>query len=264
MLISASELLHRVNVQAAFVREGGEADVRRTNVMRHIGEFIHEMGELAEVRQINAEQDAHLDLEVRHDGDEVAVPDAFTVAIDGALHLAGSRTHSSECIGHADAAVVMRVNAHGLAEMGDGLLRDLFDEFRQGSAIRFAEHHEVCAGIGSGFDGLERVIGIFAEAVEEVLGIIQHLATVLFEVSDRIRDHREVFLQSDLEDFRDMQRPGFAHDGHGGRFRIQKHFDLRIVLDLHFPTAGHAKGGDPGGFPGALRGFFKESGVLGV
>jgi hypothetical protein len=58
--------------------------------------------------------------------------------------------------------------------------------------------------------------------------------------------------------------PSFADDGDGGRFGVEQHLDLRIVLDLHLAAAGHAKGGDLRGLPGALGGFLEEGGVLGV
>ena len=264
VLVGAGQLLHGVHMQSTFVREGSEADVGRTDVMRHVGELVHEVGEFAQAGEIEAEVDAHLDLQGGHDGDEVAVSDAFAVAVDRALHLAGTGAHGGQRIRHADAAVIVRVDAHGLAEIGDDLAGDVLDELGQSAAVCLAKDDEIGTGICGGLDGFERVFGVFFEAVEEVLGVVEHLAAVLLQVGDRISDHGEVFLESDLEDLGDVERPGLADDGDDGRLRIEEHFDLGIVLDLHFAATGHAKGGDLGVFPGALGGFLKEGRVFRV
>ena len=264
VLIGACQLLHGVHVQPALVGEGGHADVWGADVMLHVGQFIHEVGEVAQLGQVDAEIDAHLDLQVGHHGDEITIPHAFAVAVDGALHLVGTGAHGGQGIGDADAAIIVGVDAHGLAQEGDDLASDFFDKLRQGTAIGFAQHNQISTGIAGGLDGLERVLGIFAEAVEKVLGIVQHLATVLLQVGNGVGDHREVFLQGDLEDLGDVQGPGLAHDGDGRRLRIEQHLHLGVFFDLHLATAGHAEGGDFGRFPGPFGGLLEEGGVLGV
>ncbi len=166
-------------MQPALVREGGDADIRRADVVRHVGQFIDEVRQLAQASEIEAEVDAHLELEIRHHGDQVAVPHALAVAIDRALHLAGSGAHGCEGIRHADTAVVVSVDADRLAEMGDDFRCDLADELRQCTAVRLAQHDEIRACILRGLHGLERVLRVFLEAVEEVLRIVEHLAAML-------------------------------------------------------------------------------------
>jgi hypothetical protein len=69
----------------------------------------------------------------------------------------------------------------GPAEMGDHLARDLLHELRQRAAVGLAQHHQVGARIHRGFDGAQGVFRILAEAVKEVLRIVEHLAAVLFQ-----------------------------------------------------------------------------------
>jgi ketopantoate hydroxymethyltransferase len=78
------------------------------------------------------------------------------------------------------------------------------------AAVCLAQHDEVRAGILRGFDGFERVFGVFLEAVEKVFRIVEHLAAVLLQIGNGVGDHGQVFLQRDLENFRDMQRPKFC------------------------------------------------------
>ena len=59
MLVSSRELLHRVDVQAALVRERSHAHIRRADVVRDVGHFIHKMREVAQLREIDADIDAH-------------------------------------------------------------------------------------------------------------------------------------------------------------------------------------------------------------
>jgi hypothetical protein len=107
--------------------------------VRHVGQFIDKVCEVTQAGEVDAEVDAHLDLKIGHDGDEVAVPHTLAVAVDRALHLAGAGTHSGQRIGDADAAVIVRVDAHRFAEMSDDLAGCLFDELRQ-CAPPFVSH----------------------------------------------------------------------------------------------------------------------------
>ena len=47
------------------------------------------------------------------------------------------------------------------------------------AAVGVAEHDQPRPGLGRGLDGLQRVVGIRLPAVEEVLGVEDHLAAVL-------------------------------------------------------------------------------------
>ena len=118
------------------MRERGEADIRRTDVVRHVGELVHEVRQLAQACEIETKRDAHLDLKRGHDRREVAVPHALTVAVDRALDLIGSGAHGGQSIGDTDAAVIVRVDADWTAEVGNDLACRLFNELRQRAAVR--------------------------------------------------------------------------------------------------------------------------------
>ena len=264
VLVSARELLHRMHMEPALVRESRRAHIRRADVVRHIRQFVHEMREVAQPGEIEPEVEAHLELEIRHDRREVAVAHALAVAIDRPLHLHRAGTHRGKRIGHAHAAVIVRVDAHGLTEFGDDLARHPFDKIRQVSAIRFAKHDQVRTGIARRFHRAQRVVRIFLVAVEKMFGVVEHLAPVLFQMRHGVRDHREIFLERDVENLGHMQRPRLADDGHGGRLRIEEHLHLRVVLHAHLAAPGHAKGGDLRVLPSAFRRLLKERRVLRV
>ena len=230
--------------------------------MRDVREFIDEICQLAQPGEVEPERDAHLELEIRHHGREVAVPNALAVSVDGALHLHRAGVHGGERIGHADAAVVVRVDADGLAERGDDIAGRALDELGQTPAIRLAEHDEIGTRVVRRLHGFQRIRRIFPVAVEKVLGVIEHLAALRLEVTHGVGDHREVFLERDLEDLGDMQRPRLADDRHRGRLRIEEHLHLRIVFDPHLAAARHAECGDLRVLPSALRRLLEECGVL--
>lgn len=94
--------------------------------------------------------------------------------------------------------------------------------------------------------------------------IIEHLAPVPLEMRDGVGNHGEILLKADLKHLEDVERPGLAHDGHGGRFCIQQQLHLGVVLNLHLAAACHPKRGDSGVFPGTAGSLRKEGGVLRV
>ena len=244
VLVAAREFLHGVDVLPAFVGEGGGADERRADVVRDVREFVDEEGELAQFHEVGDDGDAELELEIRDDGDEVAVSDAFTVAIDRALHLHGPRAHGGECVGDSDAGVVVRVDADAGAEHGHDFAGDFLDFIGQAAAVRVAQNDEVRAGIARGGDGAQRVIVIRFERVEKMLGIVEHFAPVFFQIRDCVGDHREVFLERDAEDFGDVQRGSFPDDADHRRLRVEQQLYLRIFFHGDFAASRRAKCGD--------------------
>ena len=262
MLVGARQLLHGVDVQTAFVRERRHSHVGRADIVRHVGQLIHKMGQISESGQIQAEIDAHLQLQIRHRGGQVAVAHALAIAVDRPLHLHRSRADGRESVGDSDPAIVVRVDSHGNSQRGDHRARGLLHEIREASAVGFAEDDEIRAGFVRGFYGLERIFGILPVAVEKMFGVVQHLAPVRLQMANRIGDHREVFLQRDLKDLRDVQRPRLADDRHGRRPGVEQQLHLRVFADLRPPAARHPKRGDLRVFPFALGRFREKRHVL--
>ena len=72
--------------------------------------------------------------------------------------------------------------------------RGLGDEARQAAAVGVAEGDVLGPGLGRGPDAFERVAGVVAVAVEEVLGVEDRPLALLAAEGDRVGDHRQVLL----------------------------------------------------------------------
>ena len=241
-----------MHVLAAFVGKGRAANVGRADVVRDVGQLIHEERQLAQPREIGDHGLAELELEVRRDGDEVAIAHALAVAVDRPLHLHRARRHRCERIGHAEARVVVRVDAHRRAHFRDHVARRLRDELRQRSAIGIAQHQQVRTRAVRRAQRRQRVVRIVLVAVEKMLRVVEHLASVAFQKRHGVRDHREVFLPRHPEHLDHLERPRFAHDRHGGRLRVEEDAHLWIVLDAHLAAPRRAERGDLRLLPRAL------------
>ena len=162
---------------------------------------------------------AQLELERRQDRDQVGVAAALAVAVHRALHEPRARLHRHERVRHAAAGVVVRVDAHldespssaHHSRRGLGHLR------RQRRAVRVAERHVLGPRLGRGAEAAERVVGVVAEGVEEVLGVVDHALALPGEEGHRVGDHAQVLLGVHLRDLLEVERPRLPHERADGR-----------------------------------------------
>ena len=216
MLVGVVAPGQRAGVQTGFVGEsrcphigllrvGSEVDQLR-HLMRHAGETLQP----AFGQSLNAE----LELQIGDDRDEVAVAGAFAVAVDRALHLSGSASHSSQGVGHAAACVVVEVHADRSVKIVADSAHDFAHLMRQRAAVRVAEHQPVGAGICCGRQHLQGVFGVVDVAVKEVLGVKEHPHPLLAQVSHRFRHHGDALLQRHPQGFGHMVIPSLADNAH--------------------------------------------------
>jgi len=237
--------------------EGGGADKRGADVVDDVGHFIHEEGELAELGEVRGNVDAHLELQIGDDGDEVAIADALAVAIDGALDLDCSGADAGESIGDAEAGIVVGVDADRGAEFLDDGGGDAFDF--SGMEPPLVSHKTTMSAPASraAEDGAHGVRGVFLVAVEEVLGIVEDFAAVFAQVRDGVRDHADV---SSSETWKTsvtwsghvlptMQTAGVPASRSNWTWGPPRRRAC---------AAGHAEGGDARVFPGTFGGFLQR------
>ncbi len=119
---------------------------------------------------------AELELERGQDRDQVGVAAALAVAVHRALHHARALLDRDQRVGHAAAGVVVGVDAdlHAIAQLGDHARGGLGDLRRQRRAVGVAERDVLGARLGRGAQAAQRVVGVVAEGVEEVLGVVDH------------------------------------------------------------------------------------------
>ena len=139
---------------------------------------------------------AELQLQGRQDRDQVGVAGALAVAVDRALHEPGAGADRGERVGDAAAGVVVGVDADPspCAVLGDDRCGRLGDLVRQARAVGVAERQVLGPGLGGRAQALERVAGVVAPAVEEVLGVVDHPLARGAQEGDRLGDHRQVLL----------------------------------------------------------------------
>ena len=133
----------------------------------------------------------------------------------------------------------MRVNSELHCEATAHDLRDVAYLIGETSAIGIAKHHDVRASLFRGQIGGQRIFGISLIAVEAVLCVVNHVFAVIFQIADRIGNHRQVFIRSSPKNLFYVQGRSFAEDGHDGRFGFKQQPHLVVLLDRHTlgPTA---------------------------
>ncbi len=182
----------------------------------------------------------HLEREVRDDGREIAVAGAFAVAVDRPLHLCRTAEHTRERVGHAGAGVVVEMDGdlHVAAEVTDDFGDRRFDLVRQRAAIGVAQH-EVARTVGHrGFEHAQRELGIAGEAVEEVLGIEQHLHPGVAQELDRVADHRDALVERGAQCFGHVVVPRLADDANGTDVRLDQMAQRVVAVDLALHPPG--------------------------
>ena len=93
---------------------------------------------------------------------------------------------------------------------------------RQRAAVGVAQHDPLGPRVGRRARAVQRVAGVFGEAVEEVLGVEQHALAVSDQERDRLGDHLQVLLARDAHDLLDVQHRGLADERAHGRERLRE------------------------------------------
>ena len=154
-------------------------------------------------------------------------------------------------------AIVVGVNADAnvqfARERGDA--RDLA---RQTATVGIAENNAFSPGFFRRLPSGQSVVSFIFEAVEAMLGIINHAFAVISEKADRVADHREVLLRLGPQHFGDMKQPGLADDRHHGSLRFENLTHQFVLLDGAALAPGHAESGDLGVFPLSFAGLPEE------
>ncbi len=150
--------------------------------------------------------------------------------------------------------------------VADGGLDDLAHPGRQHAAVGVAQHDDLGAGVGGGPDDLEGVLGVGPVAVEEVLTVDEHPASVGDEMGHRIGDHGEVLLQRGVQGAEDVLVVALGDDADHLGAGVQQRLHLRILGSLGAYLAGGPEGDQLGvlEFQVTGCGAGEELGVVGV
>ena len=91
---------------------------------------------------------------------------------------------------------------------------------------------------------VQRVAGVGAPAVEEVLGVVDHALALRDQERDRRSDHVEVLLGRDLDDLLQVQAPGLADQRADRREAVGEHAQRRVLGRPAPAAARHPERGD--------------------
>ena len=207
---------------------------------------------------------AHLQRDIRNHTDEITVAGALAVAVDGALHLRRAGVHGNQRIGHAEADVVVGVNADVAGKFlarggGDG------GHFaRQRTAVRVTQHHKIRPGLLRRKPCCHRIFGVVLVAVERVLCVVDDFLPLLFQEPNRVGDHRQILLRSGAQYLFHVQQPRLAKESDHRCLSGDEQVDLRVVLGGDFLAARRTESGNLGVLPLALGRLFEKLDVLRV
>ncbi len=239
---------HSRRVHPGLVGEGVAADVGPVGVRRHVAELVEVVGGRRQARQLLLADhlEAHLQLQRRQDRDEVGVAAALAVAVDAALHQAGAGTDRGKRVGDRALGVIVGVDADldRAVEAGDDGGRGLGDELRQAAAVGIAEGDVLRSRVGGGTDAFERIGGVVAVAVEEVLGVEDRALALFLAEGDRVGDHRQVLLVGDPGHLFQVQAPALADQTDDRGEGTDQDGKGPVVGGLAVAAPGHAEGGD--------------------
>src|ERR1700722_1282940 len=87
VLVTAGHLLNRVRMETSLVGERGGPNIGCTNVVLAIGKFVDKHRQVPEATELGYHFVPELQLEIRNQASQIAVPSPFTVSVDRALHL---------------------------------------------------------------------------------------------------------------------------------------------------------------------------------
>ena len=97
-----------------------------------------------------------------------------------------------------------------------------------------------------------------------MLGVVDDLAPVCFQMAHGVRDHPAVFRRVDAEDVGDVQTPAFAEDRHHGRLGREQLRNLRVFFHGEVCAARAAEGGELRAAEASRLGGVEKGGVLRV
>ena len=241
VLVAPLHLGDRRAVDPALVGERRPADVGLVVVRGDIGDLGHAPRQLGQVGQPAAagRQEAEIGLErqVGQDADHVGIAAALAVAIDRGLHVADAGLHGGDRVGDGQLGVVVGVDppAHGGrvsigAERVDRVPDDPHELAGQGSAVRVAQDDRAGAGLPGGTQGGQGVVTVGGVAVEEVLGVVDHLAATVRHEPDRLGDHVQVLGRGGAQDLDHVEQPALAEDRDDRRLGRDQLVQVGVLL----------------------------------
>ena len=250
VFVGGRVLEHRGHVNAALVCKRTLADEGLIVPKRQIRLLGDERAERGQARQPFAtdRRVPVLQLEVGDDRGQVHVATAFAVAVHAALHVRGAGLDGGERVGDGQVRVVVGMDTDGAAKPLPHRGHDFGEQLRRRAAVRVAQAQHRGSGRFSGRERVECVARVGPVAIEEVLGVVDHLAPVAPEECHRLADEGQVLVEADTEGPEHVQLPRLAEHRDSGGLRLDQRQHARVLVHRELGHARGAEGHEPGVF----------------
>ncbi len=259
-------LLDGADVHPPLVGERRLPDIGLVDAGRQVRHLVHVTRKLRQrgkaLRRHAVE--AHLQLQRREDRTEIGVAAPLPHPVDRPLHHRRARADRREGVGDRHVPVVVGVDSERLAHATGDLADDPLDVLRERSAVRVAQRDPVGPPLLRRLQGQEGVPGIGPVAVEEVLGVVDHLGQVRPEIRDRFADHPEVLLERRVDRLADVEIPALPEDAGPVGLHIDEAPEVRVLGRLPLLVTGRAERDDPARRESQAAGVREELEILGV
>jgi hypothetical protein len=181
---------------------------------------------------------AQLQLQIGDDGAQVGVAAAFADAVDGTLDLPGAVFDGDQAVRYGKLRVIVAVDSQRRCYGGADGVDGGGDVVRHSAAVGIAQTNEVGAALGSHLATLQSKRRICEVAVEEVLGVEDHLVDALLEESNAVVDDFEVLGFGNAQIVADVKVPRLAEDRHHWSFGPQQHLQIAVAGGFDAGAAG--------------------------
>ena len=159
----------------------------------------------------------------------------------------------------------MGMNSHaGRGYRRRRLLEDLRQFPGERSPVGIAEDDRIGPRLHRSLHGPEGISGVVLISVEEMLGIVDHLFSLRFQVADGVIYQGEVLIQRDPQDLRGVQVPALSENGHRRGIRLDEGLYVGTGLGRQTGSPRAAEGRQAGIREGHLTGHLEEPHVTGV
>ena len=172
----------------------------------------HEVRRLGEQLELRVADDAapHLELQPGDDRHQVGVAAAFAVAVDRALDVGGAGGDGHQAVGDGAARCRCgRVLPTEAAAATTAATARTTSSTNGGSEAPLVSQRQTTAGsgLGGGARARDRIGGVVAVGVEEVLGVVDDRLALADEEAHRVVDHAQVLVAADVQHLAQVQRP---------------------------------------------------------
>ncbi len=231
--------------------------------IRQLGDVARHRGERLQLLRPDGGV-PQLQFQIGDDRHDVGVAAALAIAVDAALHVRAAGFHRGDGIGHCDVAIVVRVDADHAVEPLAHFRDHLDDAVRQIAAVGVAQAQHIGAGFLGGFERAQRELGVGVVAVEEMLGVVDHFAAVVFQILHGLADQLQVLLFIDAERAVHVQIPALAEDANRRRLGFEQRAHVGVLIHRVLGEARGAERRQPRVLQLDILGALEEFLVLGI